>query len=122
MGLKTHKDLDVWKKAMALVRMVYLITEKFPRHEIHGLTNQMRRAAVSVPSNIAEGAARGSSAEFMRFVRIALGSLAELETQVMLAEDIGFLDDAQGVVSQIEEIRPLAIGLIRSLEARNRDR
>jgi four helix bundle protein len=119
-NVRTHKDLDAWKKAMDLARLVYLVTETFPRHEIHGLTNQMRRAAVSVPSNLAEGAARGSKTEFCRFVRISLGSLAELETQAMLAERIGFLDDARPLLSAIEDIRPLSLGLIRSLEVLKR--
>jgi four helix bundle protein len=76
-----HKDLDVWKKSMNLVVLIYDITSKFPSDERFGLTSQMRRAAVSIPSNIAEGAARKGDKEFIQFLMIALGSLSEVETQ-----------------------------------------
>jgi len=78
--IKNHKDLEVWKKSMDLVSNIYKITESFPNKELYGLTNQIRRAAVSVPSNIAEGAARSSKREFIQFLYVALGSLSELET------------------------------------------
>jgi four helix bundle protein len=87
----THKDLDVWKAAMELAKLVYLITSKFPKEELYGLTQQIRRSAVSIPSNIAEGAARNSRKEFIQFLHISLGSLAELETQLLLSEKLGFL-------------------------------
>jgi four helix bundle protein len=116
--MKTHKDLDVWKKAMGLARMVYEATQKFPVSEIYGLTSQMRRAAVSVPSNIAEGAARGGSKEFIRFLRIALGSLAELETQVILSADLGFVNESVGLLKEGEDARRLILGLVRHLESR----
>ena len=83
--IRNHKDLEVWKKSMDLVSNIYKITESFPNKEIYGLTNQIRRSAVSVPSNIAEGAARSSKKEFIQFLYIALGSLAELETQMIIA-------------------------------------
>ena len=76
--MKSHRDLDVWKSSIRLVSEVYVLTRKFPSDELYGLTSQMRRAAVSVPSNIAEGAARGSLKEFSRFLSISLGSLAEV--------------------------------------------
>jgi four helix bundle protein len=116
--MKTHKDLDVWIKGMELARMIYEVTRQFPTSEIYGLTSQMRRAAVSVPSNIAEGAARGSSKEFTRFLRISLGSLAELETQVILAVDLAFFKDQIGIFKTIEDVRRLALGLARHLEGR----
>jgi four helix bundle protein len=116
--MKTHKDLDVWIKGMELARMTYEVTRQFPTSEIYGLTSQMRRAAVSVPSNIAEGAARGSSKEFTRFLRISLGSLAELETQVILAVDLAFFKDQIGIFKTIEDVRRLALGLARHLEGR----
>ena len=78
--IRNHKDLEVWKKSMDLVSNIYKITESFPNKELYGLTNQIRRAAVSIPSNIAEGAARNSKKEFIQFLYIALGSLSELET------------------------------------------
>ena len=75
--IKTHKDLDAWKESMSLVEEVYKLTESFPKEEIFGLTSQMRRAATSIPSNIAEGAARNSEKEFIQFLHVSLGSLAE---------------------------------------------
>lgn len=87
----THKDLDIWKLGIELVEEVYKATAEFPREEIYGLTNQMRRASVSIPSNISEGAARSSKKEFTKFLYIALGSLAELETQTIISEKLGYL-------------------------------
>jgi four helix bundle protein len=85
------RDLEVWQLAKLLVVDIYKITESFPAKEQFGLTNQIRRSAVSVSSNLAEGSARGSDADFARFLSIALGSLAELENQLMIAKEIGFL-------------------------------
>ena len=82
-----HKDLDVWKKSMDLVEAVYALTKSFPDDERFGLTNQIQRAAVSVPSNIAEGSARKSDKELIQFIYIALGSLSEIETQYLIALD-----------------------------------
>ena len=90
---KTHKDLDVWKKAMELAKEIYLLTSNFPKEEIYGLSSQMRRASVSIPSNIAEGAARNSDKEFARFLYISLGSLSELDTQIILSKDLGFINE-----------------------------
>ena len=117
--IRTHKDLDAWKRGMALARDVYAITRSFPASEVYGLTNQVRRAAVSIPSNIAEGAARGTDNEFTRFLRLALGSLAELETQIILANDLQYVEDSSGLFKDIEETRRLILGLIRFLNARN---
>ena len=86
--MKTHRDLDVWKKSVSLVTSIYEITKSFPKEEIYGLTNQIRRAAVSVPSNIAEGSARQGNKEFIQFLYIALGSLTELETQLIIARNL----------------------------------
>ena len=80
-----HKDLEVWKKSMDLVESIYTLTQRFPEAEKFGLTSQMRRSAVSIPSNIAEGAARKGDKEFLHFLPIALGSLSELETQYLIA-------------------------------------
>ena len=85
-NIKTHKDLDVWKKSMDLVEEVYRFTQGFPGSEQYGLINQIRRCAISVPSNIAEGSARNTSKETTQFCYISLGSLAELETQLLIAE------------------------------------
>lgn len=91
MQVKSYKDLIVWQKSMDLVAMVYQVTKMFPKEELYGLTNQLRRAAVSIPSNIAEGQARNSTAEFRNFLSIARGSLAEVETQLLIAERLNYL-------------------------------
>lgn len=117
--MRSHRDLEVWQKAMDLARVVYAMTKGFPVDERFGLTNQVRRAAVSVPSNIAEGAARGSKADFIRFLRIALGSLAEVETQVLLAVDFGYVTGCDPVVALLGETRRLACGLIHHLESQS---
>ena len=92
---QTYRDLIAWQKAMELVTAIYRATQDFPREELYGLTIQLRRAAVSVPSNIAEGQARYSHAEFHHFLRNAKGSLAEKETQVQIARNLGYLTDEQ---------------------------
>lgn len=85
-----HKNLDVWNKSIKLVKEIYAITEQFPSTEIYGLTNQLRRAAVSIPSNIAEGSSRSSSVERKRFFEISRSSLAEIDTQLEIAQALGF--------------------------------
>ena len=93
MANRGHQDLRVWQAAMALVERVYVVTSTFPTDERFGLTAQVRRAVVSVPSNIAEGRGRGSDAEFVRYCSIAYGSLMEVETQLELARRLGFLSE-----------------------------
>lgn len=117
--IRGHKDLEVWKKSMSFVTTVYKLTQGFPKEEIYGLSNQMRRAAVSVPSNIAEGAARASVKEFIQFLHIALGSLSELETQIMIAGNLGFPGDTNELTGEIGVLRKLLIGLIYSLKKRS---
>lgn len=92
--VESFRDLDVWRLALDLAEGVYQCTSSFPKSELFGLTAQMRRAAVSIPSNIAEGRARSSTKEFLQFLSIALGSLAELETQFELAVRLGYTDSA----------------------------
>ena len=89
---RNYRDLLAWQEGMNLVDQVYLVTKSFPKEEIYGLTNQLRRAAVSIPSNIAEGQGRNSPAEFTRFLAIAHGSLREVETQLMIARRQGYLE------------------------------
>jgi four helix bundle protein len=113
--IRTHKDLDVWKESMKLVKNVYLLTASFPKEEIYGLISQMRRASVSIPSSIAEGAARSTNKDFARFLYISLGSLAELETQLLLTVDLGFIDN-NNLDDSIQSIRRMLIGLIKSLK------
>jgi four helix bundle protein len=92
--MKTYRDLIVWQKAMSLVTFVYKATANFPQQEQYGLTSQMRRAAVSIPSNIAEGYGRFSKNEFCRFLEIAKGSLLELQTQMEIASNLDYVDDS----------------------------
>ena len=96
--MKYHKDLHVWQKAMDLVERVYLLTKKFPDEEKYGLISQIRRAAVSVPSNIAEGAGRNGTREFTQFLYIALGSLSELETQIDIASRLNYVQEDIGAI------------------------
>ena len=107
-----HKNLEVWKTAMELVMDIYGMTQQFPDEEKFGLTNQLRRAAVSIPSNITEGAARNGSIEFVQFLYIALGSCAEVETQLLIANNLGFVDTAY-VMEKNERIKRMLQGLIR---------
>ena len=97
-----HYDLDVWKEAMRLVRELYRVTSEFPDHEQFSLTSQIRRSAISVPSKIAEGAGRGGRVELTRFLVIARGSLSELDTQLWIARDLGYLTDADGLQESIQ--------------------
>ena len=92
MGIKTHKDLDVWKLSIQLVKDIYQLSSKFPSEEKFGLVAQIRRAVVSIPSNIPEGEARNSDKDYIRFLYISLGSLSEIETQLIIAEELGFSD------------------------------
>jgi four helix bundle protein len=111
------RDLQVWQRSMALAQDVYRLTEAFPRSELFGLTSQMRRAAVSVPSNIAEGRGRMTHKSFVVFLSQARGSLYELETQIELARDLGFTDrdTAEAVVAAAAEISRMIHGLISKL-------
>ena len=105
-----HKEMDVWKKAMDLVETIYRMSSSFPKEEVYGLTSQIRRAAVSIPSNIAEGSARKSDKEFIQFISIALGSLSEVETQYQLAIRLKFTDDLSDLNDLIKSVRKLLIG------------
>ena len=102
---RAHKNLDVWKEGVALATHIYHVTEQFPKSEVYGLTSQMRRAVVSVPSNIAEGAARNSSKVFAQFLNIAGGSLSELDTQVEIAYNLNYLSkDQRLAIDQIIDV------------------
>jgi four helix bundle protein len=105
-----HKDLQAWKQAMLLVEEVYKVSAGFPRSEFYGLTSQVRRAAVSVPSNLSEGAARNGRKEFCNFLGISLGSLAELETQLIIASRLKYAE-VTDLLSCINHVRALIIGL-----------
>jgi len=112
---RPHYNLEAWKQAMELAKSIYTETRKFPADERFGITGQMRRCAVSVPSNIAEGACRGSRKEFTRFLMIARGSLGELETQCFLAKDLGYLNEDVKIFELTGSVFRLLCGLIRSL-------
>ena len=105
-----HKELDVWKKSMDLVVIVYQLTKLFPESEKYGLTSQMRRAAVSIPSNIAEGAARKGDKEFIQFLYIAIGSLSEIETQYLIAIRLSFIDKNEEFENLLVDVKKILIG------------
>jgi four helix bundle protein len=90
--METHKDLRVWQQSIEMVTSIYLMTQSFPKEEMFGLVSQLRRASVSVPSNIAEGYARGTDKEKLHFLRISSGSMSEVETQLMLSLNLGYID------------------------------
>lgn len=112
---KTHKDLLVWQKSMDLSVLVYKTTNTFPKEELYGITSQMRRASVSIPSNIAEGYGRFSDKEFVRFLFISLGSASELETQIDLSLRLGFIseDNHNALNNLTQETLKMLIALIK---------
>jgi four helix bundle protein len=111
--MRGHRDLVAWQKAMDLAKKIYLLTHAFPKHEIYGLTSQLRRAAVSIPSNLAEGAARSGQREFGYFISTARGSLAEVETQIELAVFLNYIpqEAAKTVMGSISDLGRILIGL-----------
>ncbi|GAB4440096.1 MAG: four helix bundle protein [Anaerolineae bacterium] len=115
--MKSYQDLKVWQKAVETVTEIYRMTKGFPKEEMYGLVSQMRRSAVSVPSNIAEGWGRGNTKEYIRFLTIARGSLLELETQLIISEKLGYLRPEKHIVlmNQTGEIGRMLNGLIASL-------
>lgn len=117
MEVASYRDLKVWQKAMNLVEAIYRITADFPREELYGLVSQVNRAAVSIPSNVAEGSSRRSTKEYLRFVRISLGSIAELETQIELAKRLKYITEQQqqGLVPMLNEVGRMLNGLDRAL-------
>ncbi len=117
MTVRQYSDLVAWQKAMDLAEVVYRITKSFPKEELYGLTSQLRRAAVSIPSNIAEGQSR-SSREFVHYLTIAHGSLSELETQILIAQRLGHVDSSHfaDVANRTAEVGRLIHGLSQSIE------
>ena len=118
---QSYRDLLVWQKSMALAKDIYKITTGFPSEEKFGLISQMRRAAVSVPSNLAEGQARNTTGEFVQFISHAEGSLAELDTQLTLAVELNFLsaERAEGCLESIAELRRMLNGLRRAVKGQS---
>ena len=116
--LKNYKDLKVWQKAYQLCITIYRLTKHFPKEEQYGLTSQIRRSAVSVPSNIAEGYGRKTTQEYMQSLYIAYGSHCELETQIMLSKDLGYIksDDSRELQQNIGDVERMLKALIKSLQ------
>ena len=119
--LTNYRELMVWQKAIELALLVYRLSEEFPKREIYGLAAQIRRATVSIPSNIAEGYGRGSRREYVQFLYIAQGSLKEMETQTILSEKLTFATPAQAkrVLDASEVVGKMLGGLIRSLKTKD---
>lgn len=117
MGTSSFRELRVWQEAMKLTTEIYKSTSDFPKHELYGLSQQIRRAAVSVPSNIAEGKGHRSDKEFVRFLLHARGSLLELQTQLMIADELGYFqkDEGVGLLARAEAVGRALSGLINSM-------
>jgi four helix bundle protein len=119
MTIKCYQDLKVWQIAIDVVTDIYKLTEQFPRNESFGLVSQIQRASVSIPSNIAEGHARGSNREFHHFLTIALGSTAELETQLIIAEKLNYLEQnaAKVMLTRVDKLGKMMRALQKSVKA-----
>ena len=120
--MRPHEKLDVWCKSIDLVTAIYSITKSFPGEERYGLTSQIRRAAVSIPANIAEGAARQTDREFHQFLSIAQGSSSELETELLIAKNLGYLtpDEHDRIYHEVNTIARMIVGLSKSVRNRIR--
>jgi four helix bundle protein len=116
---RKHYELVAWQVSVELVKQLYELTETFPTREAYGLTAQIRRAAVSVPSNIAEGAARSTKAEFARYLSMARGSLSEIDTQIVIAKRLGYLTNDEIVQQQLDRVFGLIGGLLKSTRDKN---
>ncbi len=115
----SYRDLELYKTSLDLVERIYKDTSSFPKHELFGLSSQLRRAAVSIPSNVAEGSGRNNRKEFIQFLYIANGSLSELETQLDIALRLGYLSDISAHIENIKYIRKLLLGLVKYLQAKD---
>ena len=116
-----HKNLDVWQAGIQLAEEIYKVSSHFPKEELYGLTSQLRRSAISIPSNIAEGAARSGDREFIQFLYIALGSLAELETQLIIANRIGYCASLTELNDRMLSIKQMLLGLLKHLKRKPRN-
>ena len=117
--MKDFRQLKVWEKAHQLALTIYKATKEFPKEELYGLTSQIRRASMSIPTNIAEGCGRFTDADFARFLQIAMGSASETEYQLILARDLGFLPNAsyENLQKDVEEIKRMLASLLKTLRA-----
>ncbi|WP_121966186.1 four helix bundle protein [Myroides sp. N17-2] len=120
--MKTHKDLEVWQFSREFVSTIYAVSKDFPQEEMYGLTNQIRCSAVSIPSSIAEGSARKGNKEYIQFLYVALGSLAELETQLVIAYDLKYINNIADYDASISMLRNMLLGLIKFLKNEKRER
>jgi len=121
--MRNFRDIKVWAKSHAVTLSIYEVTRTFPKDELYSLTNQMRRAAVSMPANIAEGSGRGSDADFARFVQMAIGSASEVEYLLILARDLRYVDVArfQELEERLVEVRRMLIAFLRRLQSDSRE-
>lgn len=115
----THKNLDAWKESIKLTVEIYNLTKTFPKDEAYGITKQIRRSAVSIPSNIAEGCARQTAKDTIHFLHMALGSAAELETQLIIAGELKYCSDINELFAKLNRIRKLIVGLIKFQKAKS---
>jgi len=117
MPVRSYRELFAWKRAIDLVTEIYRVTQSFPKDELYGLTSQLRRAAVSIPSNIAEGQGRLTKGEFRQFLGHARGSVFELESQILIAQNLGYLTDGRGasLIEDVHEIGRIVNGLLKAL-------
>lgn len=117
--MRNFRELEIWSLSRTISLDIYRVTTQMPKEEVYGLTSQMRRAAVSIPSNIAEGCSRNSNKEFIRFLEIAIGSSFELETQLMISADLGFLkkDQVEPLVSEINTLQVKINAFIKSVKS-----
>jgi four helix bundle protein len=117
--LGTHKDLEVWKLSMELVEEIYDLTRSFPKEEQYGLTSQIRRASISIPSNIAEGAARKGNKEYLQYLYVSLGSLSELETQILISKRLKYIESEEEIIGLIDKIRMKLLSFIKYIKSLN---
>jgi len=115
--IRTYRDLDIWKVGIQLVKDVYELTEQFPKHELYGLVSQMRRAGVSIPSNVAEGFRRYHNKEYKQFLYVSLGSCAELETQATIAKELAYSseDKETAVLEKLDHLSRMISSLLKKL-------
>ncbi|MCZ7557123.1 MAG: four helix bundle protein [Bacteroidia bacterium] len=114
--MRSHRKLDAWKAGIDFVVAIYRETQGFPKSEMYGLTSQLRRASVSVPSNIAEGAARETIKDNLRFLTIARSSLSEIETELFIAKELGYTENLESLLLQLEKVASPLSGMIRYLK------
>ena len=116
--VNTHHDLDVWKRSISYVTKIYELTETFPSEGRFGLISQIRRSAISIPSNVAEGAARRFDKEFLQFLYIFLGSVAKLGTQLIISNNLKFMESSDQLLSELNEIKKMTLGLIEYVKSK----